>query len=171
MRLAETLLLRLIGIGRIPFLLALRPRVLHFDEERCAVLAPLSYLTRNHVGSMYFGALVTGADCAGGLHAAKAIFGSLGSWGSWRSPLRGGHRDVVPIFKTLHAEFHKLADGDVLFECRDGLAVRDAVERADRTGERVTLPVTVRATVPDRHGDEPVATFALELSLRKKRSA
>jgi hypothetical protein len=33
----------------------------------------------------------------------------------------------------------------------------------------VTLPVLVRATVPDRHGDEPVATFALELSLKKKR--
>jgi hypothetical protein len=166
MRLAETVLLRLIGIGRIPFLLALRPRVLHFDDERCAVLAPLSYLTRNHVGSMYFGALVTGADCAGGLHAAKAIFGS---WSSWRSPTASSNRDVVPIFKTLHAEFHKLADGDVLFECRDGLAVRDAVERAGRTGERVTLPVTVRATVPDRHGADPVATFALELSLKRKR--
>ena len=38
----------------------------------------------------------------------------------------------------------------------------------ERTGERVTIPVDVVATVPKRYGDEPVARFTLGLSLKKK---
>ena len=71
----------------------------------------------------------------------------------------------MPIFKSLRAEFHKLADGDVLFRTTDGRAVTEAVIRADQSGERVTLPVRVVATVPSdiflRMIDE-----ALERSLR-----
>ena len=37
--------------------------------------------------------------------------------------------------------------------------------RADASGERVTLPVEIVATVPARYGDEPVARFTLGLSL------
>jgi hypothetical protein len=157
----ETLLLRAIGIMRIPFLALLRPRVLRVDEDVAELLAPLSYLTRNHVGSMYIGPLATGADCCGALHAARAIYGLGGP----------PHRAVVPIFKSLRCEFHKLADGDVLFRSSDGRAVTEAVVRADATGERVTLPVQVVATVPSRYGDEPVASFTLELSLKRKARA
>jgi hypothetical protein len=154
----ETLLLRAIGITRIPFLFALRPRVMRLDDDVCEVLAPLTYLTRNHVGSMYIGPLATGADCCGALHAARAIYG-----------VGGPRRDVVPIFKSLHAEFHKLADGDVLFRTTQGRQITDAVVRADETGERVTVPVTVVAMVPDKYGEEPVATFVLELSMKRKK--
>jgi hypothetical protein len=46
--------------------------------------------------------------------------------------------------------------------------VRAAVEETDRTGERVTLPVEVVATVPKKYGDEPVARFTMGLSLKRK---
>ena len=35
-------------------------------------------------------------------------------------------------------------------------------------GERVTLPVDVVATVPEKYGDEPAATFTMGLSLKKR---
>jgi len=35
-------------------------------------------------------------------------------------------------------------------------------------GERVTLPVNVNCTVPDRYGDEVVARFTLGLSLKRR---
>jgi len=158
MLIKETVLLRLIGVGKIPFLFALRPTVLRLDDDVCEVHTKLSYLTSNHVGSMYFGALAAGADCAGGLHAARTIFGLGGP----------SHRKVVPIFKSLHADFHKLADGDTVFRCEDGRAVTAAVARADESGERITLPVRVIATVPSRYDATPVATFTLELSVKKK---
>jgi hypothetical protein len=154
MLLKENLLLRLVGL-RIPTLLFLGPRVLELDEEGCAVEIPLTWRTKNHlIGAMYFGALCAGADLAGGLPAARLLFGP--------------HRDVRLVFGELRAEFLKRADGDVVFRSRDGRRVAEAVREAARTGERVSAPVEVVATVPSRYGDEPVARFAMTISLKRK---
>ncbi len=153
MLLKETALVRLLGF-RIPFLLVLGPRVLELDERGCAILIPLRYRSKNHVGSMYIGAMVAGADLAAGMSALRVI-------------RQKGSR-IVPIFKDLRAEFLKLADGDVVFRSTQGREVADAVERAHATGERVTLPVEIVATVPGKYGDEPVARFTMGLSMKKK---
>lgn len=149
----ETAFLRLVSL-RIPILLFLAPRVLQLDEEGCAIEIPLGLKTKNHLGSMYVGVLCAGADLASGLNAARLIYGR--------------HRKVKLSFKDLQAQFLKRADGDVVFRSRDGGRVRDAVERADATGERVTLPIEVVATVPSKYGDEPVARFTMGLSLKRK---
>jgi acyl-coenzyme A thioesterase PaaI-like protein len=152
--LKETAVLRLAAL-RIPMILYLGPRVLELDEEGCAVEIPLSFRSRNHlIGGMYFGALCAGADLAAGLNAAKLMLTS--------------HRGLNLVFGSLQAEFLKRADGDVVFRSRQGRQVREAVERAHATGERAGLPIDVVATVPRRHGDEPVARFTLALSLKRK---
>jgi acyl-coenzyme A thioesterase PaaI-like protein len=153
MLIGETAFLRLFGL-RIPVLLFLAPRVLELDEEGCAVEIPLGWRSRNHVGSMYFGALAAGADLAAGLNAFRAI--------------RDGARGVVPIFKDFRADFLKRADGDVVFRTRQGRAAAEAVRQAHATGERLTLPIEVVATVPRKYGDEPVARFTLGLSVKRK---
>jgi acyl-coenzyme A thioesterase PaaI-like protein len=150
--LKETALVRLLSL-RIPSLLFLGPRVLELDDEGCAVKIPLGLRTKNHLGSMYVGVLCAGADLASGLNAARLIW--------------SGHRKVKLSFKDLRADFLKRADGDVVFRSRDGARVREAMESADASGERVTLPVDVVATVPARYGDEPVAKFTLGLSLKR----
>ncbi len=149
----ETVLVHLLGL-RIPSLLFLGPRVMELDDEGCALKLPLGWRSRNHVGSMYVGALCAGADLASGLNAYRVI--------------RRGHPKIVPLFKDLRADFLKRADGDVLFRMSDGRRVAEAVRRADQTGERVTMPIEVVATVPDRYGDEPVARFTMGLSVRRK---
>jgi hypothetical protein len=159
-----TLALRLVGLLRIPLLFVMRPRVLRLDDTGCDVVLPLSFVSRNHVGSMYFAALAAGADCAAGLLAVRSSQGAL-TIGALLRPPR-----VVPIFKSLSASFHKLADGDVMFSCNEAQAVDEATERTLASGARVTLPVQVIATVPSRYGKEPVATFVLELSMKKRRS-
>ena len=153
MLLKETAAVRLLGL-KIPVLLFLGPRVERLDERGCAVKIPFGWRSRNHVGSMYFGALCAGADLAGGLPAARLIWDQ--------------HRQVSLVFADVKAEFLKRADGDVLFTCDDGPAVGEAVRQADRTGERVTLPVQVTCTVPERYGDEVVARFTLGLSLKRR---
>jgi acyl-coenzyme A thioesterase PaaI-like protein len=153
MLLKETASVRLLGL-KIPVLLFLGPRVERLDEDGCEVTIPLRWRSKNHVGSMYFGALCAGADLAGGMNAARLIWDR--------------HRKVQLIFADVKGEFLKRADGDVRFTSRDGRAVRAAVEEADRTGERVTLPVTIVATVPSKYGDEPVARFTLGLSLKRR---
>jgi hypothetical protein len=54
-----------------------------------------------------------------------------------------------------------------VFRSRDGAKIREAVERADASGERVTVPIEVVATVPKKYGDEPVARFTMGLSLKR----
>jgi acyl-coenzyme A thioesterase PaaI-like protein len=150
--LKETAFLRLVSL-RIPSLLFLGPRVLELDDQGCAVKIPLDFRTKNHLGSLYVGVLCAGADLASGLNAAWLIFRK--------------HRKVKLSFKDLNAQFLKRADGDVVFRSRDGARVREAIEQADATGERVTLPIEVVATVPKKYGEEPVARFTMGLSLKR----
>jgi acyl-coenzyme A thioesterase PaaI-like protein len=153
MLLKETAAVRLLSL-KIPVLLFLGPRVERLDEQGAQVRIPLRWRSRNHVGSMYFGALCAGADLAGALPAARL---------TWSE-----HRDVVLVFADIQGQFLKRADGDVVFSCQDGPAVAEAVRRADSSGERVTLPVQVTCTVPEKYGDEPVARFTLGLSLKRR---
>ena len=156
MLLKETALVRLISL-RIPSLLFLGPRVQHVDDEVCEITIPLGWRTRNHVGVMYVGVLCAGADLASGLQAAKLIYGR--------------YKDVVLLFADLKAEFLKRADGDVLFRSRQGRQIAEAVRQAHETGERVTIPIEVVATVPKKYGDEPVARFTLGLTLKRRGEA
>lgn len=157
MLLKETALLRLLSL-RIPTLFFLGPRVVELDEEGCAIEIRLGWRSRNSlIGAMYLGALCAGADLAAGYPAARLALAR--------------HRRIRFVFGDLQAEFLKRADGDVLFRSRDGRRVAEAMRQADETGERVTIPVQVIATVPARYGDEPVARFTLSLSLRRRSEA
>lgn len=154
MLLKANAILKLIGI-RIPFILLCRPRVVELDDTRAVVKIPLGWLTKNHfIDAMYFGVLCAGADLAGGLPAARLIFGK--------------YRDMRLVFAEMKVEFKKRADGDVLFRNLDVAAAMEAVERAAATGERVSVPLRVVATVPRKYGDEPVAEFTLTLSVKMK---
>jgi hypothetical protein len=81
------------------------------------------------------------------------------------------HPGMKLVFADMKAEFLKRADGDVVFRNRDGPRIVEAVARAAETGERVTIPLEVVATVPSRYGDEPVARFTMGLSLKQPKAA
>lgn len=150
--LRETLKLQAFGLTKVPLLAFCSPRVVHIDDDTCAIKIPLSWRTKNHFRSMYFGALAAGADATAGLltmrHAAANRSG------------------VRLLFKDFHADFVKRADGDTIFRCEDGGAIRAAVDRAAQSGERVNFPVTVVAYVA-KYGEDPVAKFRLTVSLKK----
>ncbi len=150
----ETVRLRLWTLANVPLLFFLRPSVVESNDRRCVIRIPLTRRSRNHLGSMYFGALCAGADLAGGLTAKRRIDAS--------------GRKVSLIFKDLQARFHKRAEGDVLFTCEDAEAIGALVSRAIASGEREELPVRIVATVPDKLGQEPVAEFTLTLSLKRR---
>jgi acyl-coenzyme A thioesterase PaaI-like protein len=153
-RFKQTLGLRLFGWLKIPLLAAVRPSVVELSETRCVVRLPLRRRTRNHLGSMYFGALAIGADCAGGLLAMDQI-------------KRSGGR-ISLVFKSFQATFLKRPESDVYFICEGGLAIRDQVRRALESEARVTEPMAIQAAVKSADGAfEPVAEFTLELSLKR----
>ena len=73
----ETTRLRLWTLFRIPLLFFLRPSVLEASAARTVVRIPLTRRSRNHLGSMYFGAL-----CAAALRtrAKNAIPAKIGGF-------------------------------------------------------------------------------------------
>ncbi len=153
-KLRDTLLLRVFGLVRIPLLFSVQPTVKELNDERAVVKIKLSRWTRNHWGSMYFGTLAIGADCAVAMTAMHHI---------WKLEAH----DVQLIFKDFHASFLKRPDGHVLFICDEGLKARELVERARTSGERENLTLKARAELENEPG-EPVAQFALTLSLKRK---
>lgn len=153
--LKQTFGMRLFGWLKIPLLASVRPSVVELSETRCVVRIPLRRWTRNHLGSMYFGSLAIGADCAGGLLAMNQI-------------KRSG-RPVSLVFKSFQAAFLKRPESDVYFICEEGEAIRAQVQRALACEERVTEPMHIQAAVKGPAGAfEPVAEFTLELSLKRR---
>ena len=146
--------LRLFALTRIPLIAILRPRLLAVDADHCLVRLPLGWLSRNHLGSLYFGALCVGADIAGGLIVMNLI--------------RARGSRVAFLFKDFQAEFHKRAESATVFACHDGRMLAALLERAEASGEREEGTVTVTATTPDQLGDEPVATFRLTISMKRR---
>ena len=150
---AATVMLRLFGLWKIPLVFHLQPQVVYWTEERCVLRIKLRRRTKNQLGSMYFASLAAGADLAAGFFAITAI-------------RRSGHQ-VSMVFKNLHADFLKRADGDVDFVCDDGHLIAALVAKTVATGKREDAEVRVNATVPKKRGDEPTAIFRMMLSVKK----
>ncbi len=152
----ETLLVRAFAMAKIPLLYFAKPKIVSMSDEACVVSLPYTRMNKNHLGSMYFGALCIGADAAGGLIAMRLL-----------NQVKTGKGSL--IFKDFQAKFLKRAEGETHFTCKEGVAIQDAVKRAAESLERVDIPVHVTATVPKKFGSEPVCEFILTLSLKVKK--
>ncbi|QQR81047.1 MAG: DUF4442 domain-containing protein [Deltaproteobacteria bacterium] len=148
----ETLGLWFFSFTKIRAIFYTRPRVIKVSNEECEIMIPLNRKTKNHLNSMYFGVLAIGADCAGGLIAMNAI--------------RKSGKNISLAFKDFKADFLKRPEADVHFICKEGQKTLDQIAETVRTGERVNRVVNIIATTPSISGDEPVAKFELNLSLR-----
>ncbi len=142
-------LLFLMGLVKIPLIGFVRPKLLAIDGQSVRVRIKLRRRTRNHLGSMYFGALAVGADVAGGIHAF------------YFAKMAGSK--VSFAFKSMQAEFIQRAESHTVFESQDGPIVKAAIAESRSTGERVNKPVKVSAL--NRAGEE-VAVFTLVISVK-----
>lgn len=115
------------------------------SDNRCIVKIPLQRRTKNHLGSMYFGALTAGADLAGGLIAMHLISKSA--------------KKINFVFKSVNGEFLRRVHNDAIFTCNDGEAISNSINKALESGERVHIPVIVTVTTPDSGEDEISARF------------
>lgn len=143
------------GFFKVPFIWLSRPKIISLDEDKVEVVIPLRRRTKNHLNSMYFGVLAVGADVAGGFMAMS------------KAQQRG--KNISLAFKAVKAEFLKRPEADVLFTCNDGKLIDEMLDEAIKTGERVNQVVTITATCPSLHGDEPMAVFELTLSIKQSK--
>lgn len=146
-----TWLIRSFGFAKVAMIYYCRPKVINVDEQSLEIKIPLNRRTKNHINSMYFGALSVGADVTGGFLAMP--------------PIQKSKRKIILVFKDFNAKFLRRAESDVYFLCKDGQAVSDLVDKAIETGERQNYQLTITATTP-KISDEIVAEFELTLSIK-----
>ncbi|GCD77220.1 hypothetical protein JCM31826_07020 [Thermaurantimonas aggregans] len=146
----------LLGRFKIPLIGICRPRLLEMTNEKIVVRLPLYFFTKNHYGSMYFGAQAVGADLAAG-YLGYALCHEL-------------NLDSGLVFKDFKANFLKRPESDVYFVCTQGEAIRLQVAESLSTGSRVTRDVIVDAfTQYGTPQQELVSTFTLGISLKVKK--
>ena len=137
---------------KVPLIGYLRPRLIKLNTTEIVICLPLTRRSRNHLHSMYFGALSVGADLAGGLH---------GFYHAEQKKCK-----ISLVFKSFQAKFIHRPESDVYFVCTEGEIVESMIEQTKKTGERVTQPIHVRAYTDYPSLTEEVADFILELSVK-----
>ena len=145
--------LRIISFWKIPLLFYCRPKIIFLDSSSVKFKIKLNRRVKNHLGSMYLGALAIGADITSGYFAFHY--------------LQKYKKSISLIFKDFHADFYKRSMGDVVFTCDMGSEIKDLIESSLKTPDRVNLPVVVKASVPSI-SDDVVAEFTLTLSVKTK---
>jgi hypothetical protein len=142
-------LLFLMGIVQIPLIGFVRPKLIEINDEVVKVKIKLRRRTKNHLKSMYFGALAVGADIAAGIH----VF--------YFSETKGVKTSFA--FKGMKADFIKRAESDVTFVCDEGNLIASLLSESIEKKERINHPVMVKAMDAQ---NEVVATFEMIISLK-----
>ena len=148
------LFIRYFGFFKVPLIFYCRPKIVNISEESVTLKIPLLRRNKNHVGSMYIGALAVGADLSSAILALNLVN---------KSKVK-----IIPIFKDLNANFLKRAEGDVHFVCNEGEKIQSMIEEVVDKKIRINQLINVTAYVPDKLGDEPIAEFSLTLSIKAK---
>lgn len=142
-------LLFLLGFMKIPMIRYTRPKLLAIDDNTVRVKIKLRRRTKNHLSSMYFGALSVGADIAGGI---QVFYFS-----------KKMDRKVSFAFKGMNAQFLKRAESDIVFESNEGPKIQKAMEKSLIEGSRINDSIMVEAK---NDAGEIVATFEMIVSVR-----
>lgn len=142
-----------LGLFKIRMIGFVGPRVVRWSKEQIVIRIRLNRRSKNHVNSMYLGALAVGAELAAGVPAA--FLGQL-------------HKQKFSLlFKNMECEFIKRSDADVYFEVNEMPIFEALVQQCAEDNERRLLPVPVNAYI---HYGEPnqelVATFSFGLSFK-----
>jgi acyl-coenzyme A thioesterase PaaI-like protein len=137
---------------QVPMIGYLKPRLIKLTDAEIVLCVPLNRRSRNHLNSMYFGALAVGADLAGGLY------------GFYHADL--AQCKVSLAFKSFNAQFLRRPESDVYFVCSEGEVVKNMIAHSKQSGERLNKPISVKAYVNYLSQPEEVANFILELSVK-----
>ena len=139
----------LLGKLKIPMLSYTGVKLIELNDNEAKVSIKLKRRTKNHLNSMYFGALAVGADVAGGIHAfyyAEKM-----------------NKKISFAFKGMNAQFIKRAETDCIFVSNDGKKVETAVLLSIKTQERVNETTKVIAY---NLANEVVAEFEMIVSIK-----
>ena len=138
---------------KVPMIGFCQPSLISLTPSCCETAIPLISNTKNHVNSLYFGALAVGADITAGF---------LAIWLSQQSD-----HFIEVVFKDFQADFIKRALATTHFQCDSGELIQQMIDETTESKERVNRSIPIIATTPSL-SDDIVAKFSLTLSCKRK---
>lgn len=141
------------GISLTPMIRYVSPRLVEITSDRATVRIDVSRRTKNHVNSLFLGALTAGGDCVAALFPMKFMFET-------------GH-PAAPIVKSVSSEYYKKIMKYAHFTCTQGRELYEVCHAAVVSGERREITVHVMVTAPAEFGDEVVARISQVMSIKE----
>lgn len=151
----ENLVLKAFGLFKVPLILFSGATLYAFDDEKTIIKIPLNWRTKNHLGSLYFGALCIGADLAAGIYASHLA--------------RLSAKKVHLSFKGVQGEFTKRAMADSFFMVDSHRDIKQFVnEVIENPNQRMNKIIEIKVSTDPTFQDptKSVAKFELILSLK-----
>jgi hypothetical protein len=136
---------------RLPAAYVSGVRLRSVTVSEAVATVPYRWLSQNPFRSIYFACQAMAAELSTGILAM--------------AHLQGRQPAVSMLVVGLESEFHKKGVSLVRFTCRDGEAMRMAVERAVATGEPQTLTAT---SVGEDADGRPISTFRITWSFKAR---
>jgi len=141
---------RFVMLRRLPSLVFWGISVRSLSEERCDVVLPFSFTTKNPFRSIYFGALSGAAELATGALLQMLLTSKY------------PHSMLVTNFE---ARFVKKATSTITFSCEQGSEVKEVLNSLQNAGDTATL--LLHATGLNVSGEE-VMHATITWSIRRK---
>ena len=135
---------------RLPSVAFWGMRITELTGERCSVLIPFTWFTKNPFKSIYFGALSGGAELSTGALCEMMIIG------------KGNFSMLVTGFR---AEFVKKATTNVTFTCDQGNELSSVLDQMTNAGDTGILEMV--ATGHNIHG-ELIGKAYIQWSFKRK---
>lgn len=140
------------GKFQVPLIGHLKPKLISIDEQKVVIKLPLKRRSKNHLNSMYFGALAVGADLAGALHSFYFT--------------KQNNIQASIVFKSFQANFLRRPENDVYFVCESGNKIKSMLAESKQHGQRINELIHVKAFTNYPINPEEIANFNLELSIK-----
>ena len=126
-------------------------RIISINESSCEVSVPYKWFTKNPFRSTYFACLSMAAELSTGALVMATIYK--------RKPAAS----MLPV--AMESKFYKKATGRTTFICKDGMAIKEAVQKA--YDSLLPQSITVHSSGYNSNG-ELVATFQFTWSIKVK---
>ncbi len=126
-------------------------RVKSISDEKSLVKVKHKWINQNPFKSMFWAVQGMAAELSTGILVMQAIDKS--------------ERKVSMLVTNMNATFTKKATGRIQFECNDGFAIKEAIQKSVETGEGQTVLVTSEGINEE---GVSVSKFEFEWSLKVK---
>ena len=141
---------RMFLFSKLPAALFSGVSLKYVDEEKCEVMVPFKWFTRNPFRSTYFACLSMAAEMSTGILAMANVYG--------RKPR------VSMLVLKVNGTYKKKATGKTIFTCHQGLEIKQAVEDALASGEGRAIQLT---SVGKNEEGQVVAEFEIVWSFKR----